>query len=84
MNEQVGWRGFVDRLGQEAGQWAQLLPSVPRLAHRALLHASEASNAPQMQALIKELVREQRRTRQVLRAGAVIAAVALVLHYTLG
>jgi ubiquinone biosynthesis protein len=84
MNEQVGWRGFVDRLGQEAGQWAQLLPSVPRLAHRALLRASESSNAPQMQALIQELVREQRRTRQVLRAGAVIAAVALVLHYTLG
>jgi hypothetical protein len=36
-----------------------------------------------MQALIQELVREQRRTRQVLRVGALIATLALVLHHTL-
>jgi ubiquinone biosynthesis protein len=84
MNEQIGWRGFIDRLGQEAGQWAQLLPAVPRLAHRALVQAAESSAAPDWRPLVQELVREQRRTRRALWAGALIAGLALVLHYTLG
>ncbi|MFZ9407857.1 MAG: ubiquinone biosynthesis regulatory protein kinase UbiB [Burkholderiaceae bacterium] len=84
MNEQVGWRGLVDRLGQEAGQWAQLLPSVPRLAHKALQRAAEPSATPEWMPLMQQLVAEQRRTRRVLWAGAVLAGLALVLHYTLG
>ena len=83
MNEQVGWRGFVERLGQEAGQWAQLLPSVPRLAHKALVRAAEPPVAPEWAPLMQQLVREQQRTRRALWAGAVIAGLALVLHYLL-
>jgi ubiquinone biosynthesis protein len=84
MNEQVGWRGFVDRLGQEAGQWAQLLPLVPRLAHKALQRAAEPPGTPEWMPLMQQLLKEQRRTRRVLWAGAALAALALVLHYTLG
>src|SRR5690348_6120170 len=36
MKEQVGWRGFVRSLAHEAPFWAQTLPQLPRLLHRAL------------------------------------------------
>ena len=36
MNEQVGWRGFVRQMRDEAPLWARTLPQVPRLVHRAL------------------------------------------------
>ena len=36
MREQVGWRGFVRSLRQEAPYWAGTLPQLPRLVHRAL------------------------------------------------
>ena len=36
MNEQVGWRGLLDRLKNEAPRYAQLLPELPRLLHQAL------------------------------------------------
>ncbi|MDE1926023.1 MAG: ubiquinone biosynthesis regulatory protein kinase UbiB, partial [Burkholderiales bacterium] len=36
MNEQIGWRGLVERLQQEAPRYAQLLPELPRLLHGAL------------------------------------------------
>jgi ubiquinone biosynthesis protein len=36
MREQVGWRGFMRSLAHEAPYWANALPQLPRLAHRAL------------------------------------------------
>ncbi len=36
MSEQVGWRGFLQGLRDEAPQWGALLPKLPRLAYRAL------------------------------------------------
>ena len=36
MNEQVGWRGLLERLKNEAPRYAQLLPELPRLLHQAL------------------------------------------------
>jgi ubiquinone biosynthesis protein len=36
MSEQMGWRGLLRRLRQEAPEWASLLPQLPRLVHRAL------------------------------------------------
>ena len=45
MNEQVGWRGLVERLRDEAPRYAQLLPELPRLLHDALA-ARVARSAP--------------------------------------
>jgi ubiquinone biosynthesis protein len=56
----------VDRIKQEAGQWAQLLPAMPRLAHRALLNASQTRTDPPYETMLRQLVREQRRTRIAL------------------
>jgi ubiquinone biosynthesis protein len=63
MNEQIGWRGLVDRLKQEAPRYAQLLPEMPRLVHQALLRRTE----PESPALLA-LQAEQRRTNRLLQA----------------
>ncbi|HEY0817453.1 MAG TPA: ubiquinone biosynthesis regulatory protein kinase UbiB [Rhizobacter sp.] len=62
MNEQVGWRGLVERLKKEAPHWAQLLPELPRLVHQALQRPGSAADAP----LLRALLREQRRTNRML------------------
>ena len=36
MSEQMGWRGFVRNILNEAPRWATLLPQLPRIVHRAL------------------------------------------------
>jgi len=67
MAEQVGWRGLVERVRQEAPYWGTLLPQLPRLAHQAL--ARQAHPAANRE--VEELLREQRRQNRLL---AVIAA----------
>jgi ubiquinone biosynthesis protein len=64
MNEQVGWRGFMQQLKIEVPRYSRLLPQLPRLAHQALTQASE----PQQQNsdLLKRLIAEQKRTNMLL------------------
>ena len=83
MREQLGWRGFRDRLAQEATQFANFVPQMPRLLHRALAHEAENPIA----AVVAEMVVAQRRTRHALVVGfcivgsliAVLIAVVCVL-----
>jgi ubiquinone biosynthesis protein len=78
MHEQIGWRGLVERLKQEAPRYAKLLPELPRLIHHRLLHAT-----PDHQQLLAALLAEQRRTNRLLAAlawggaGFVLGAVAV-------
>jgi ubiquinone biosynthesis protein len=69
MQEQVGWRGLLERLKNEAPRYAQLLPELPRLVHRALQQRGD-SNA----ALLQALLTEQRRTNRALRGLAYLVA----------
>jgi ubiquinone biosynthesis protein len=62
MNEQVGWRGLLERFKQEAPRYAQLLPEFPRLVHQAL-RARPALPEP----AFVELLAEQRRTNRLLQ-----------------
>ena len=62
MNEQVGWRGLLERFKQEAPRYAQLLPELPRLVHQAL-----RSREPNHQAAFAELLLEQQRTNKLLQ-----------------
>jgi len=65
MDEQVGWRGLMERLQQEAPRYAQLLPQLPRLVHQAL----ERGGTPAESAvLLAAVLSEQRRTRRLLQA----------------
>jgi ubiquinone biosynthesis protein len=81
MSEQIGPRGLLERLRQESAQWVQLLPSIPRLAHRALSVASESRHeGGHERELLAQLVREQRRTRSALWALVLLVAVVIGLQ----
>jgi ubiquinone biosynthesis protein len=64
MQEQVGWRGFVDRLKIDGPQYAHILPQLPRLLQQALV--AQAQPRSDETELLKRLIAEQRRTRMVL------------------
>jgi ubiquinone biosynthesis protein len=56
MSEQLGWRGLVRNLLSEAPRWANMLPQLPRLAHRALA----ADHAAGIERVLEQLAAEQR------------------------
>jgi ubiquinone biosynthesis protein len=65
MNQQVGWQGLLERLQREAPRYAQLLPELPRLLHRALQAPEQAASES---AATQALLTEQRRTNRLLQA----------------
>jgi ubiquinone biosynthesis protein len=73
MTEQVGWRGLLARLKNEAPRYAQLLPELPRLVHRALQRRSDSDPT-----VLEALLAEQRRTNRMLR-GLIYGGVGFVL-----
>ncbi|RZI85910.1 MAG: ubiquinone biosynthesis regulatory protein kinase UbiB [Rubrivivax sp.] len=85
MNEQVGWRGLVERLKQEAPRYAKLLPELPRLLHDNLARSDQGLRRDLAAILI-----EQRRTNRTLSAvlwiglgfvmGLLVAQLLLKLH----
>ena len=85
MNEQVGWRGLLERLRNEAPRYAQMLPGLPRLVHQALARRAGDDDAQ----LLRQLLVEQRRTNKMLQGllwaglgfvmGLVVATAALHL-----
>jgi ubiquinone biosynthesis protein len=81
MNEQVGWRGFVQQLKLEVPRYSRLLPQLPRLAHQALMQATEPNH--QQSDLLKRLIAEQKRTNMLLGiaiyfGGGLLGGVLLV------
>jgi ubiquinone biosynthesis protein len=64
MQQQVGWRGLVERFKAEAPRFSHIIPQLPRLVHQALTR--EAEPRPQESDLLKQLVEEQRRTNRML------------------
>ena len=82
MSEQIGVRGFIDRLKIEAPHFGQILPQLPRLLQQALL-ASAAPRQDDQSALLARLLLEQKRTNLLLGiavyfGGGMIAGVFLV------
>jgi len=73
MDEQVGWRGFVEQMEKEAPRFVHLLPQLPRLLHGALQPPGAAQ-----QRLLESLLAEQRRTNRLL-AGLAYSAVGFLL-----
>ena len=80
MNDQVGWRGLLERLKNEAPRYVQLLPELPRLLHQALQPRPD----PQLR-LLEVWMEEQRRERRRfgLITGALGFALALALMLAL-
>lgn len=66
MKEQLGWRGFVDRLKAEAPRYSHLLPQLPRLVHQVLTAQTEAQSQRDTAELLKRMLAEQQRTNLLL------------------
>jgi ubiquinone biosynthesis protein len=73
LHEQVGWRGLVRTLKAEAPTWANLLPQLPRLAHRALAEDRLEAIERRLDALLAE---DRRRNRWLAVLALVTIAVA--------
>ncbi|TAN78628.1 MAG: ubiquinone biosynthesis regulatory protein kinase UbiB [Gallionella sp.] len=57
MSEQVGWRGFLKTLREEAPHYATLLPQLPRLLH----HRLSGSAANRNDELLRKMLEQQKR-----------------------
>jgi ubiquinone biosynthesis protein len=80
MNEQVGVRGFMRQLRDEAPLWARTLPQIPRLVHRAL-----SDDTPRRLELAMRRIEEaQHRQNRVLLAIAVVLAVIAAAFFLRG
>jgi ubiquinone biosynthesis protein len=65
MHEQVGWRGFVDRVKREGERWSAILPELPRLTHAALERSARApANDAALRVILEQLTLEQQRNRR--------------------
>ena len=73
MSEQIGWRGLIRHLREEAPNWATLLPQIPRLLH----HTLGESRADALEQKMAELLAEEKRQSRLLTAIALLLAAAL-------
>jgi len=79
MNEQLGWRGFIDNLRREAPQWAKLVPQLPRLMHERLAR----DNTGELRAMLQQMVRQQRTRNHLLAAITVLLMTVLAAWATM-
>jgi len=74
MRERVGLSGMRARLEQEASQWGQILPQLPRLTYAALARPNMQSH---MHAELLRLRKAQEQTNRLLIVFAATVAVAI-------
>ncbi|MEI7841435.1 MAG: ubiquinone biosynthesis regulatory protein kinase UbiB [Gallionellaceae bacterium] len=73
MKEQVGWRGFIKSLKEEAPRYATLLPQIPRLLHQQL----NANPITKYEAALLDFATQQRKRNfwlMVIALSAILAA----------
>jgi ubiquinone biosynthesis protein len=75
MAEQMGWRGLARALRREAPYWAEILPQLPRLAHRALARDPVAELKP----VLERLADENARRNDLLSGLLVVLTAALIV-----
>jgi len=76
MSEQIGWRGLVRRVQQEAPNWGVWLPQMPRLVHRVLAEDTREAIAVSLAVLARE---QRRQTALLVVIVALMAAVVVAL-----
>ncbi len=76
MAEQVGWRGFIEHVKQEAPYWSTILPQLPRLLHQALARQASPGPHPATADLLNE---EQAQTWLLAVIAGLLALVAALL-----
>lgn len=75
MSEQVGWRGFLKALRDEAPRYATLLPQLPRLLHDRLNQDFAAQSAP----ILRELLIQQKKRNAWLMVIALLLGASVLL-----
>lgn len=76
MYQRVGPQGLIQRIKQEAPQWSQMLPQLPRLVFEQL---NRLDHQPELIEELRELRRAQQRTARVLTAVCAVLAAAIVV-----
>jgi len=76
MHQRVGVQGLKQRLSQEAGQWSQLLPQIPRLVFDNL---NRPDPLPQLQQELQLLRAAQQQNNRLVAVLCAVLAVALVV-----
>jgi ubiquinone biosynthesis protein len=79
MSEQIGWRGLIKQVRQEATQWAGLLPQLPRLVHRALSDSPGEALLAELAALRREQARQRRRLTWLVAVAAAELMIMVIL-----
>jgi len=80
MREQVGWRGLVRTLRNEAPFWAATLPQLPRLVHRTLAE----DRLRGVQVVLEVLAVQNARRNRLLAAVVALLAAAVAALVILG
>ncbi len=73
VDKQIGIRGFIDRVKDEAPHWAKLVPTIPRLLSKWLENHQEAQKF-QMEELFLKLLLEQKKTRKLIWSSILFAS----------
>ncbi len=76
MSEQVGWRGWLQRLKEETPHWGIVIPQLPRLAHQVL----RGDHMARVESGLMQLLIEQRRRNRWLMAIAALLLAWLLLE----
>ena len=76
MREQVGFKGLLRTIRNEAPHWATMLPQLPRLLHRALA----GDRVERIEEMLGALLALERRRNRLI--GLAIALLALALAWT--
>ena len=71
MNEQIGLRGWYERLKIEAPQWSKTLPQLPRLIHHVLAERHDNTRGANDD-MIRQILLEQKRTNRLLQGAAAV------------
>ncbi len=79
MAEQVGWRGFIERVRQEAPYWSTILPQLPRLLHQALAGQAAQRSDPSAADLARERETQTRLLAVIAGLLALVAALLIML-----
>jgi ubiquinone biosynthesis protein len=74
MRQRVGLGALRTRLAQESGQWAQILPQIPRLVHANLVRPDSQAH---LHAEVRRMRQEQRQTNRLLTVLVAVLAVAI-------
>ncbi len=76
MHQRIGVQGLRERLVQEAAQWSQILPQIPRLVYARL---NQADTSAAQHAELARLRRAQERGNRLLILIALLLAAAVLL-----